>query len=463
MGEISIPADSVTCSGTECPDRLELDQNIKIATSETIANSYLDAIVEEYASYMDATVTNISSENGSSTDVISDNQDRVLATIDSKVSNAADAFEDLLNGDSDLIFTERRANNEEISRFLAADLGDLSSSERETIWALDGAVVVSSPKNPIKTLSLVQTVRIFTGAISNWSDIGGPDLPIKVYLPSETADLFEFFAKGILGIDPATFADDAERSLTGIQIDAKVGEEAGAIGLISTSAMNASKELLLESRCGLESWADSFSIRSESYPMTRRLYAYTTNRRVASHLQDLMALLLDEAGQRIVTESGFTSLTEEVTDMNSHGQQLAYSLSSKEQELELIGLIDFAREMRTADRLSTTLRFTSGSSQLDNKSSVDVVRLAQLLQKPEYQDNEVFLVGFSDSIGKSSLNEVLSLRRARKVRDAMLAVEDVQLDPNAIKTAGFGAAFPAACNNTALGRQINRRVDVWIR
>ena len=461
VGQITVSSELVNCTGEECPELPEINQRIRIAASRLIAEAFIPAVIKQYAENIDAALTQDTSEPGTAT--IMDNEDQVLATIETTELNASEAFNALLNGDLDLILTERRVSNVEIDAALETNLGDLSSDAREIIWALDGVSVVVSKANPVQTMTLEQLELVFSGAISNWAELGGPDLPVKVYLPADDPDLINYFTATILDRNFSTFTDNADLSLDSSALDADIAAEPGAIGLLSSSKVSTAEPLILGSSCGLEYAADSFSFRSETYPLTRRLYAYTTSRSTSSRLDELVALLQASVGQDAAAQAGFANFSEELTDMNTFGKQLAYSLSSDEQASELSRLVDFANQLRSAKRLSTTFRFSSGSSQLDNKSRIDAVRLAQFLQQTEYQGAEIVLAGFSDSIGKSALNEVLSQRRAGQVKDAILAVDGVQLDPESITVAGYGAAFPAACNDSALGRQANRRVDVWIR
>ncbi len=72
-------------------------------------------------------------------------------------------------------------------------------------------------------------------------------------------------------------------------------------------------------------------------------------------------------------------------------------------------------------------------------------------------------VGFSDGEGPASANLVLSRRRAEAVRAAVLAAATT-VDRNRLKLSvdAFGEAMPMACDDTDWGRQINRRVEVWV-
>ncbi|MFZ4876741.1 OmpA family protein [Janthinobacterium sp. Mn2066] len=69
----------------------------------------------------------------------------------------------------------------------------------------------------------------------------------------------------------------------------------------------------------------------------------------------------------------------------------------------------------------------------------------------------VLIEGFTDSTGGSAHNLELSQRRAESVRNALL---DQGIARDRIATRGYGAAYPAAGNDTASNRQLNRRVEI---
>jgi outer membrane protein OmpA-like peptidoglycan-associated protein len=68
------------------------------------------------------------------------------------------------------------------------------------------------------------------------------------------------------------------------------------------------------------------------------------------------------------------------------------------------------------------------------------------------------LEGHTDSVGSDEYNQRLSERRAESVRD-YLAQSSVT---SAMTTQGFGESQPVASNDTAEGRQRNRRVEIVI-
>ena len=76
-----------------------------------------------------------------------------------------------------------------------------------------------------------------------------------------------------------------------------------------------------------------------------------------------------------------------------------------------------------------------------------------------YPDIRVEIDGYTDSTGSLEFNERLSQQRAESVR-SFLASQGV--NSSSITTQGFGPSDPIASNDTAAGRQQNRRVELVV-
>lgn len=99
--------------------------------------------------------------------------------------------------------------------------------------------------------------------------------------------------------------------------------------------------------------------------------------------------------------------------------------------------------------------FATGRANLQPGAQRSVQRLAQVLQ--QYPERRVLVEGFTDSQGSEQMNQELSQRRADAFRQALLGAG---VASNRIEVRAHGEAFPVADNNTAAGRQQNRRVEV---
>ena len=76
-----------------------------------------------------------------------------------------------------------------------------------------------------------------------------------------------------------------------------------------------------------------------------------------------------------------------------------------------------------------------------------------------YPGLKIQLEGHTDSIGSDDYNQTLSERRADSVRE-YLVTQGVPGDT--VSAVGFGKANPVGSNDTAAGRQQNRRVEMVV-
>lgn len=101
--------------------------------------------------------------------------------------------------------------------------------------------------------------------------------------------------------------------------------------------------------------------------------------------------------------------------------------------------------------------FDTGKSRLKPGSRRNMEQLATALKNTG--GRKVLIEGHTDSKGSDELNQQLSEARANAVREALIGLG---VDQAQISTAGYGERYPIASNNTAAGRQLNRRVEIVI-
>ena len=105
----------------------------------------------------------------------------------------------------------------------------------ENIVALDGVAIVVNPENTVTDLTIEQIAQIYTGEITNWSELGGADAPIAVMgrdAASGTRGAFE----EIVGVEDACEYTNEYES-TGEVIGSVAGNP-NAIGYASLSAVD---------------------------------------------------------------------------------------------------------------------------------------------------------------------------------------------------------------------------------
>jgi len=99
--------------------------------------------------------------------------------------------------------------------------------------------------------------------------------------------------------------------------------------------------------------------------------------------------------------------------------------------------------------------FATDQSRLTVSGIATAQKLATLLQNNPQRN--VLVEGFADSTGTAEHNQALSERRAGAVQAAL---QQMGIASDRVAMRGYGESFPVVANDTALNRQLNRRVEI---
>jgi OOP family OmpA-OmpF porin len=117
------------------------------------------------------------------------------------------------------------------------------------------------------------------------------------------------------------------------------------------------------------------------------------------------------------------------------------------------------RAKRVSVELDAATTFAFDSAALSEAGQDEVRKIAEQIRRYEADISSVTVAGHTDSTGEDAYNEQLSARRAEAVKK-LLVSEGV--DPEKVKTVGFGESKPIASNATREGRAENRRIDLTV-
>ncbi|MHB1399581.1 MAG: OmpA family protein [Trichloromonadaceae bacterium] len=137
-------------------------------------------------------------------------------------------------------------------------------------------------------------------------------------------------------------------------------------------------------------------------------------------------------------------------------EALAAEAQTKKLEAQIAELQATKSERGLVITLGDVL-FDTNKSELRSGARSTIDKLAAFLA--EYPTRNVLIEGFTDSTGAVEYNQRLSERRAEAVRNVLAAQG---IDSRRLMTRGYGVEYPVASNETAEGRQRNRRVEVII-
>jgi phosphate transport system substrate-binding protein len=205
-------------------------------------------------------------------------------------------IESLAEGKIDICTASRNPKPEEIQEF-AKEFGSIGIS---TLIAKDALSVYLNPKNPIKNLTTEQLREIFTCKVTNWKQIGGNDLPIKIIIRSTNSGTHLYFKEHVLQMEE--YCDKAEIKSTTEEIVREVAVQENAIGYGGIGFNNGIFHAMINNIEPTEE-----NVRDEKYPISRYLMFMTLNT-PSGISKKFIDWVLSQEGQDIIQKSGFISI-----------------------------------------------------------------------------------------------------------------------------------------------------------
>jgi phosphate transport system substrate-binding protein len=368
--------------------------------------------------------------------------------IEVRPHGSSTAFSDMADGTADIGMASRAVKSAEVDKLKA--LGDIKAVGSEHVVGLDGVAVIVNAENPIGALSTATLRRIFMGELKNWAEVGGRAQPITLYARDDKSGTFDTFKELVLR---GKSMSDAKRFEDSAELESAVAKDSAAIGFVGLPYVKTAKALAVNDGDGAPLEPTSFSIRTESYPLSRRLYFYSRPGATNSDVADFVAFALSPAGQAVVRKDRFVDLDIAAAAAAGPVQSNAPCQLSAGWGGDRNA---YCNLRRASEALPTTFRFRAGSDILDTRASADLRRvLARMEQTPNKQ---IVLAGFSDNLGKVAGNCALSLSRGKRVAAALAT-----LGLSAREVIGFCSELPVRDNSTPEGRDQNRRVEIFLR
>ena len=349
------------------------------------------------------------------------------------------AFKALKDQKADVGMSSRPIKQHEIDALMPI-YGNMAGHRSEHILALDGLAVIVNPANPISELTSEAIAKLFSGEIKNWQDVGGDDIPVKLFARDVNSGTWDSFRSMVLKPFNYDLSGSAERFESSTELSDKVFKTPGGIGFIGLPYVRQAKSLAVAaSKDTLPIYPTSFTVSTEDYPLSRRLYLYIPSAIDNSWANGFIEFVLSDEGQNIVKSMDL----------------VPQNISLGQPSSQLIMPDGYEGLPGIANRLSINFRFDTGGNDLDVKARRDIKRLVNFLE--EGQKRQVYLVGFTDNIGDEATNYLLSKKRAKSV-----ANELYKYGVSVNGVLGLGPQSPVASNDTQLGRIKNRRVEIWL-
>src|SRR5512143_169947 len=183
----------------------------------------------------------------------------------------------LLNKTVDIANASRQIKPEEVAEAKKNGVDPV-----EHVIARDAIAVIVNPENPVRQLTLKQISDIYSGKISNWSEVGGEDRPI-VRLSRETnSGTHVYFLETVLRLgkkdDKTLFSTDTLLLPSSEGIIAEVRDNPNAIGYdgLGYVPTNGSVKVIAVAKDANSAYTlpSVETVNSKTYPIARDLYMY---------------------------------------------------------------------------------------------------------------------------------------------------------------------------------------------
>jgi phosphate transport system substrate-binding protein len=193
----------------------------------------------------------------------------------------------------------------------------------EIVVGIDGLSVILNSSNPIKSLTMDQIGAIYRGEISNWSEVGGPNLPISLYGRQPNSGTYVFFQEHVLG--NKDYSPKMKQMNGNAQIVEGIKADKAAIGYVGVGYVFDEEGKVTKGITVLEVSKDTKSkpvtplvsdnVKSGLYPIARALYQYV-NGKPKGAVKDFIAFELGPEGQKVVEEMGFYPVAGKYLEQN---------------------------------------------------------------------------------------------------------------------------------------------------
>lgn len=203
----------------------------------------------------------------------------------------------LINGTTEIAQASRPMSDAE-----KAKLRDQATATEIPV-ARDGVAVYVNASNPITEISVEQLKKIYTGKLTNWKEVGGPDAKIVVYARENNSGTYVFFKEHVLG--NADYTPRAQTMPGTAAVVNAVTKEKNGIGYGGAAYAKGIKILKVKKDAGSAGvLPDAANVKDGSYALSRPLFFYVRNK-PAGDTKSFIDWVLSPDGQGIANKVGY--------------------------------------------------------------------------------------------------------------------------------------------------------------
>lgn len=343
--------------------------------------------------------------------------------------------------------------------------------------AHDALVVVVHPQNPLAKISTAELASVFSGQVKFWNSLVDGDARGMIHPACNTSESpsFRYLNQRVLAPVEREISDyEAVTRGSDRDVARKVAGDSNAIGIVAFSSVPPELDVKVvrvsRTKGAAAIYPSLYSVRYGSYPLARK-FVLEANGEPSGIAVDLADYAKTSQGQDAL--NNFLLLTGDLLDVDDAPEndpakkalsdalevRRLKALESGFAPADYLGLINKA----TRDRSPEDLYFAAATEEnglqitMDETSQMELLKIVDRLALMGDPEASVHLIGFSDSTGSEDYNLKLSKSRARLAADFLK-----QFGIANVTSYGFGETLPIADNDSEIGRNRNRRVEVWV-
>lgn len=215
-------------------------------------------------------------------------------------SGSGNGAKALINGTCDVADLSRFMKETEFKAAVAQGILPVAH-----VVAVDGIAMVVHPANPVRDLTKDQVRDIYMGKVTNWRQLGGPNLAIVSISRDTNSGTYETFEK--LVMRDAKIARGTEYVGSNGAVRQRVQSTNGAIGFVGLGFVDRTVKALNIN--GVT--PNRKTVATGVYPIARPLFMFTNGYpHLGTHLHAYVTLYLTPEGQEIIQSIGFVPVTD---------------------------------------------------------------------------------------------------------------------------------------------------------
>lgn len=203
----------------------------------------------------------------------------------------------LADGSADIATSERSLTDSEVKAL---------RSPIDIVFATDALVFVVHPSNPVRQITMEQLRDIYTGKITNWKDIGGPNLPIHPVAVGPNFGMTTLVREKVL--KGAAWGANVRIAASEHDLLYSVWQDPSAISYSGMALGKEFKHLAIARENGGTYYnATTENIQSGHYTLVHSVHLYLTER-ASSAAREFASWTLSKEGQQMVAAAGIWEL-----------------------------------------------------------------------------------------------------------------------------------------------------------